>query len=257
MTMSDNDDEDSNSSQYHVAQRMHAILHPRMMAGGESAEDEPAGDMEEVVLPTPRAHAPLDGHGSDDNSDAYLDSIINAATAGSNMTTRTGGTNTTGGTNMTGSITTPATAAAAAAAAAEMTASPTAAGNATSAETATSNKRRVGTTTARSVKSTKAKKAKQDKNVNRCKKNAQVKVTRGNLYHILTDPDQKKVMEADGDHVNYHGTILSGTQSQGYQTTLLSHESLYHLGRCFEMALNASVELLYTKTWCKTRRCKL
>jgi hypothetical protein len=106
MTMSDHDDEDSNSSHVHVAQRMQAILHPRTMAGGESAEDEPGEEEMEEVLPPPRAGAPPDHLGSDDDSDADLDSILNAAAvavaamAGDNMTMT--GTNTTTGITTTG-----------------------------------------------------------------------------------------------------------------------------------------------------------
>jgi hypothetical protein len=73
-----------------------------------------------------------------------------------------------------------------------------------------------GGTTARSAKNAKKKQAKNDIG-RQCRKGARVKVTRGNLYHVLIDEDQKKAIENNGQSVNLHGTVLSGTRATGYK----------------------------------------
>jgi hypothetical protein len=108
------------------------------------------------------------------------------------------------------------------AAAVVVAAATTAAATSTTTSTTTTGKKRRGrpslggTKTACSAKGAKKKKVMQDKS-KRCQKGARVKVTRANLYHVLIDDDQRKAIEKEGQSVNLHGTILSGTKATGYK----------------------------------------
>ena len=211
--MSVNSD-DSDCSQRQLDQQMRAIMYPPPVAGGgdaavAAAEEEydavermavdtpPVCQQRTVIQPSTTATgrdtpASLESSDDDDDDGNSADgSPYGGAAAG-------------------------ATSASTAAAAAAVTAA------ATTTSTTTTGKKRRGrpslggtTTTARSAKSAKKKKAMQDKS-RRCQKGARVKVTRGNLYHVLVDDDQKKAIEKEGQSVNLHGTILSGTKATGY-----------------------------------------
>jgi hypothetical protein len=71
-----------------------------------------------------------------------------------------------------------------------------------------------GTTTARQNKSS-SKKAK--KGAQRITPGGRVKVTKKNLYQIVTDDDQREVLKTYNENYNFYGTVMSGSGTKGWK----------------------------------------